>query len=63
MPANGGRKVKKWNVLYPQTSTKPIQLSEYVREGYRDRVVNDSRLTPEYKAWYDKRAGKYLGEK
>jgi hypothetical protein len=59
MAGNGGRKAKRYGYLNPRTSTKPISLAEYVEGSYRDRVVNDDRLTPEYKAWYDKRVTRF----
>ena len=47
--------VKKWSKLVPETSTKPIKLSEFLESERRTVVVDRDRLTPEYKQWLAKR--------
>ena len=52
--------VRQEEALRPRTATKPIQLCEYIQRQARSRAVDDARLTPEWKAWYDKRYGKVM---
>ena len=48
----------RWHHLNPRTSTKPIKLSEYLAQEARSRVVDDTTLTDDWKAWFDERTGK-----
>jgi hypothetical protein len=50
--------VKGRTKLYPETASTPIKLSELLEMERRTIVVDNERLTDEYKAWLAKRGVK-----
>ena len=50
--------IKKYEHLHPRTATFPITLSQMLAKDRRERLTEDDRLTPEYKAWFDSRTGR-----